>query len=107
ILAPLGHLGIALRFINDHHEHWNGQGYPRGLSGEDISLGGRLLTAADAFDALTSKRAYREPMSSSETLHYLRTQVGRLLQPAVYAALVAVIERGSLSELFSDLRPVS
>ena len=107
ILAPLGHLGISLRYINDHHEHWNGQGYPRGLSGEDISLGGRLLTAADAFDALTSKRAYREPMSSSETLHYLRTQVGRLLQPAVYAALVAVIERGSLSELFSDLRSVT
>ena len=34
ILAPLGHLGISLRFINDHHEHWNGQGYPQGLSGE-------------------------------------------------------------------------
>lgn len=107
ILAPLSHLGIALRYINDHHEHWNGQGYPRGLSGEDISLGGRLLTAADAFDALTSKRAYREPMSSSETLHYLRTQVGRLLQPAVYAALVVVIERGSPSGSFPDLRPAS
>ena len=46
-------------------------------------------------------------MSSSETLSYLRTQVGRLLQPAVYAALVVVIERGALSELFSDLRTAS
>ncbi len=107
ILAPLGHLGPVLRFIADHHEHWNGQGYPRSLSGEDISIGGRVLTAADAFDALTSKRAYREPMSSSDTLHYLRTQVGRLLQPGVYAALVAVIQRGSLSGLFSDLESAS
>jgi putative two-component system response regulator len=106
ILAPLQHLGQALQFIGDHHEHWNGQGYPRGLAGEDISIGGRILTASDAFDALTSKRAYREPMSSSETLSYLRTQVGRLLEPTVYAALVAVVERGALSGLFADLRRV-
>lgn len=107
ILAPLQHLGVSLRFIGDHHEHWNGQGYPRGIAGEDISIGGRVLTAADAFDALTSKRAYREPMSSSETLHYLRTQVGRLLQPAVYAALVAVVQSGKLNALFSDSEAAS
>lgn len=100
ILAPLQHLGESLRYIHDHHEHWNGSGYPRQLAGEDISVGGRILTAADAFDALTSKRAYREPMSPSETLHYLRTQAGRLIQPAVYAALVTVIERGTLDSLF-------
>ena len=102
ILAPLQHLGVTLRYIGDHHEHWNGQGYPQGLAGENISIGGRILTAADAFDALTSKRAYREPMSSSETLSYLRTQVGRLLQPAIYAALVTVIQGGSLNGLFAD-----
>ncbi len=102
ILAPLQHLGVSLRFIHDHHEHWNGSGYPRQLAGEDISVGGRILTAADAFDALTSKRAYREPMSSSETLHYLRTQTGRLIQPAVYTALVTVVQSGSLHALFGD-----
>lgn len=102
ILAPLQHLGVTLRYIGDHHEHWNGQGYPQGLAGENISIGGRILTAADAFDALTSKRAYREPMSSSETLSYLRTQVGRLLQPAIYAALAAVIQGGSLNHLFDE-----
>lgn len=102
ILAPLHHLGLALGFIHDHHEHWNGQGYPRGLAGENITIGGRILTAADAFDALTSKRAYREPMSSADTLHYLRTQVGRLLQPEVYTALVAVIQRDAVHGLFSE-----
>lgn len=93
ILAPLQHLGDALRFIGDHHEHWNGQGYPRALSGAEISLGGRILTAADAFDALTSKRAYREPMSSAATLDYLRTQAGTLIEPRVFAALTNVVHR--------------
>ena len=96
ILAPLQHLGSALGFIQDHHEHWDGKGYPRGVAGEAITLGGRILTAADAFDALTSKRAYRDPMSPSATLDYLRTQTGRLLDPRAYDALGAVIRRGDI-----------
>jgi putative two-component system response regulator len=94
ILQPLHHLGEALHFIRDHHEHWDGGGYPFGRAGTDISLGGRILTAADAFDALTSKRAYRDPMSASTTLDYLGTQVERLLEPRVYEALAVVITRG-------------
>jgi response regulator RpfG family c-di-GMP phosphodiesterase len=91
ILTPLRHLGSALRYIHDHHEHWDGSGYPRGLSGNDISLGGRVLTAADAFDALTSQRAYREPMTAAASLDYLRTQAGRLLEPRMFEALAEVI----------------
>ena len=87
-------MGEALLFIRDHHEHWDGSGYPRGIAGEGITIGGRILTAADAFDALTSKRAYRDPMSAATTLDYLRMQVGRLLEPRVYEALGAVIRRG-------------
>ncbi|MCU0633852.1 MAG: response regulator [Gemmatimonadaceae bacterium] len=95
ILAPLGHLGVALRFIHDHHEHMDGSGYPRGLTGDAISFGGRILTAADAFDALTSHRAYREPMTAEQTLDYLRTQSGRLLDPRVFDALrLVIIRRG-------------
>jgi response regulator RpfG family c-di-GMP phosphodiesterase len=95
ILAPLKHLGVALRFIHDHHEHLDGSGYPRGLAGDAISFGGRILTAADAFDALTSHRAYREPMTAEQTLDYLRTQTGRLLDPRVFDALrLVVVRRG-------------
>ncbi len=94
ILQPLHHLGEALHFVRDHHEHWNGGGYPFGRAGTDISLGGRILTAADAFDALTSKRAYREPLSAATTLEYLGTQAERLLDPGVYQALTVVIARG-------------
>lgn len=96
ILAPLQHLGESLEFIHDHHEHWDGSGYPRGRAGEQISFGGRILTAADCFDALTSLRAYRDPLSAATTLDYLRTQVGRLLDPAMYEALAEVIRRGDV-----------
>jgi HD-GYP domain-containing protein (c-di-GMP phosphodiesterase class II) len=94
ILSPLNHLGEALLFIRDHHEHWDGGGYPFGRAADDITIGGRILTAADAFDALTSKRAYREPMTGAATLEYLRTQSGRLLEPRIYDALLAVVQSG-------------
>ena len=93
ILAPLKHLGEALTFVQDHHEHWDGSGYPRGLKETSISVGGRILAAADAFDALTSKRAYREPMEPKETIEFLKAHVGKLLDPEVYDALRIVVSR--------------
>jgi len=93
ILAPLKHLGEALNYVQDHHEHWDGTGYPRALSGTQISIGGRILAAADAFDALTSKRAYREPMAPEETIKFLEGHVGRLLDPDIYSALRRVVSR--------------
>ena len=93
ILAPLQHLGEALTYVQDHHEHWDGAGYPRGLKANDISIGGRILAAADAFDALTSKRAYREPMEPKETIEFLKAHSGKLLDPDVYDALRTVVSR--------------
>jgi response regulator RpfG family c-di-GMP phosphodiesterase len=95
-LAPLRFLGLALIYVHDHHEHWDGGGYPRGLVGEAISLGGRILCAADAFDALTSARPYRDAMSPEDTLAYLASHAGTLLDPAVYDALARV--RGPRTE---------
>lgn len=96
ILGPLQHLGEALLYIRDHHEHWNGKGYPYARAGTEITIGGRILTAADAFDALTSKRAYRDPMSVRATLDYLQAEAGALLDPQVSAALQVVIARGNV-----------
>jgi putative nucleotidyltransferase with HDIG domain len=92
ILSPLKHLGVVLDYVGDHHEHFDGGGYPRGRRGEDISIGGRILTAADAFDALTSTRAYRGAMTPEETLTHLGNgYVGTLLDPCVYDVLCAVV----------------
>jgi response regulator RpfG family c-di-GMP phosphodiesterase len=104
ILAPLKHIPLALEFIGDHHEHFDGSGYPRGVGGEAISIGGRILAACDAFDALTSRRAFREARSLRETVEYLEANhVGRLLDPAVFAALKRVVLRRKTLTFIDDL----
>jgi putative two-component system response regulator len=84
ILAPLLHIKIPLTSIEPHHEHWNGAGYPHGRAGEKIPLGGRILCVADTIDALTSKRAYRDPLSPLATIEHLKVDVGRQFDPKVY-----------------------
>jgi putative two-component system response regulator len=106
ILAPLKHIGSSLRYVQDHHEHWDGNGYPRQISGEQISIGGRILAAADAFDALTSKRAYRDPLTPEDTLDLLRGQSGRLLDPRIYEALDTIVLRRKTLVFIDDLHGV-
>jgi HD-GYP domain-containing protein (c-di-GMP phosphodiesterase class II) len=102
ILSPLlSHLGPVLDYIRDHHEHWDGGGYPRRLAGEDISLGGRILAAADAFDALISRRAYRDGVDAFIAMQVLEQTVGQLLDPRVFATLKLVVERNQ-SLIFID-----
>jgi putative two-component system response regulator len=103
ILAPLKHIDVALRFVQDHHEHYDGSGYPRGISGDQISIGGRLLAAADAFDALTSRRAYRDPLTPADTLELLRGQIARLLDPMIFDALETVVLRRKTLVFIDDL----
>jgi response regulator RpfG family c-di-GMP phosphodiesterase len=93
ILAPLFHLKTPLNYVEHHHERWDGTGYPRGLSAETIPLGARILCAADTFDALTSKRAYREPMTPMAALEHLKVDIGKQFDPSVYDALLRVITR--------------
>jgi putative two-component system response regulator len=95
ILSPLSHLGVVLDYVRDHHEHYDGTGYPRAVAGDAISIGGRILAAADAFVALTSRRAYREPMTPIDAIDHLRESAGSLLDWSVYAALRSVIQRGA------------
>jgi putative two-component system response regulator len=93
ILAPLKHLGVALRYVEDHHEHWDGSGYARGLRGPEISVGGRVILAADVYDALTSERPYRPRMEPVAALDLMATMSGKLLDPEIYPVLRRVVER--------------
>jgi len=102
ILTPLPPLRDLLDFVRDHHEHWDGSGYPSGLMGEEISLGGRILCCADAFIALTSRRAYRPAMSVEDTVDYLAAHSGGLLDPAVYDALQTVVSERRVLGLTAD-----
>jgi putative nucleotidyltransferase with HDIG domain len=91
ILSSLTSLARVLPAIQDHHERYDGGGYPRQLSGEQISLGGRILAAADAYDALTSRRAYREPIPPEGSIALLAREVGGHLDPAVFEILRQVM----------------
>jgi putative two-component system response regulator len=91
ILDPLPHLKRVRQFVADHHEHIDGSGYPVGTRGEEISMGGRILTVCDSFDALTSRRPYRDPLTPEGALDFMRNDVGRLFDPKAYEALREVI----------------
>jgi putative nucleotidyltransferase with HDIG domain len=103
ILTPLKHIPIALEYVHDHHEHWNGGGYPRGRAAEEITIGGRILAACDAFDALTSQRSFREAVSPREALDLLKGHVGLLLDPDVYVALRTVVLRRKTLTFIDDM----
>lgn len=93
ILAPLPHIKTSLSYLEHHHEKWDGGGYPGGLKGEAITLGGRILSAADTYDALTSKRAYRDPLAPEAALQHIGSEVGMHLDEMVFRALEKVIRR--------------
>ena len=103
ILEPLRHIPAALEFIHDHHEQFDGGGYPRGRAGAEISIGGRILAACDAFDAMTSRRAFRDAFDEQATIVHLEADVGRRLDPTVFAALRRVVVRRKTLPFIDDM----
>ena len=79
--SPLLHVGKIIAL--SHHEKWDGHGYPYGLRGEQIPLPGRICAVADVFDALTSKRPYKEPYSNDEALKIMRDGRGTHFDPRI------------------------
>lgn len=75
-----------------HHERWDGTGYPHGLAGTDIPLEGRIVAVADAFDAITDFRPYRDALSEDEAIAELRANAGTQFDPAVVEAFVRTRE---------------
>ncbi|TCT26129.1 response regulator [Thermomonas haemolytica] len=80
---PSGVLRLARLVALAHHEKWDGSGYPAGLSGEAIPLEARIVAIADVFDALTSRRPYKQAWSFEQALEHLRQQAGRHFDPAL------------------------
>jgi len=78
--------------ILHHHEDYDGGGYPGGLRGEDIPLGSRILRVADAFDAMTSRRVYRDPLSLAVAIQELRGNAGRQFDPQVVRAMLELVD---------------
>jgi len=85
MLAPIQYLNRSLNIPYCHHEKWDGTGYPRGLSGEQIPLEARIFAIVDVWDALTSNRPYRKAWSKAKTLKHIRSLAGTHFDPAVVA----------------------
>ena len=92
MLDSVEYLCPALEIPLNHHEKWDGTGYPRGLSGEEIPLSARLFAVVDVWDALTSDRPYRKAWSEEEALNYIREQSGKHFDPQVVELFFRVIE---------------
>ncbi|MEB3197040.1 MAG: HD domain-containing phosphohydrolase [Candidatus Sericytochromatia bacterium] len=75
-----------------HHEKWDGKGYPNNQAGEEIPFGGRILALGDVFDAITSKRDYREAMPLSQALNIIRQGIGSHFDPELGPEFIAMIE---------------
>jgi putative nucleotidyltransferase with HDIG domain len=104
IAAPLNDwLGQWAPTIAQHHEHWDGSGYPHGLSGTDISLGARIVGVADAFEVMTSPRPYSRPKSAAAAREELAACAGKQFDPQVVRALFNV----SLGRLRKAMGPIA
>lgn len=89
IVSRFSTSGPITSYVLHHHEWWNGNGYPAGLVGEKTPLGARIIAVADTFDALTSKRPYREPLNGADALLVLRDGAGTQWDTEVVAAFFA------------------
>ena len=93
ILAPLVHLGDVVAMVKSHHERWDGTGYPDGLRGEEVPLGGRVIAAAEVFDALTTSRPYQDKMTPEQAADRMNDLSGTVLDPRVLEALNRIVGR--------------
>ena len=93
ILEPIGAFRESIPIIMQHHEQYNGQGYPEGLSGENILIEARILTVADVFDALISERPYRKEWDREKIVGYLAEKAGTFFDPKVVGMFLDLLER--------------
>jgi putative two-component system response regulator len=87
-----------------HHERWDGGGYPNGLAGEEIPLVGRICAVCDVFDALTSKRPYKDAWTVEAALHEIESQSGQQFDPRLVPLFLELAE-GMLAEERERARP--
>jgi putative nucleotidyltransferase with HDIG domain len=93
-----GVLAEAGSIVRSHHEHVDGNGYPDGLIGEEIPIAARVISCCDAFNAMTTDRAYRSAMPLEAAIEELQTNSGSQFDPRVVEALVEIVERDTGAE---------
>ncbi|MBU2516560.1 MAG: HD-GYP domain-containing protein, partial [Proteobacteria bacterium] len=107
IIQPLKLNQGEIAIVRHHHERWDGLGYPDGLAGEAIPLPARVISVADAFDAMTSDRPYRNAMGLRDALKELERGSSTQFDPDVVEAFTTMVREGRLDDVLPRSRPVS
>jgi putative nucleotidyltransferase with HDIG domain len=94
ILQPISFIKDHMHLIRNHHERWDGKGYPDRLAGDEIPLGAQIVAIADAYDAMTSSRPYRKGLPEKQAAREIRRSTGTQFSPKVSDAFLLALERG-------------
>lgn len=97
-------LQTAINILADHHEKWDGSGYPRGKKGEEISIEGRIVAIADVFDALTTKRPYKNAFSFEDSVKIIQEQAGKHFDPKLVELFLENLDK--IYNIYNELKDV-
>ena len=96
MIRHLPSLDYVIPIAISHHERYDGAGYPRGLAGENIPVGGRCLGIADAFDAIVSRRPYKDPVPIPDALKEIERNLGRQFDPELGRIFIDLVKNGTI-----------
>lgn len=102
ILEPIEFFEDILPIIYHHHERYDGTGYPDGIGGEEIPLGARILSVTDAYDAMTSKRAYRDELDPKHARRELENNAGSQFDPKIVEIFLGLLDEGGITRQLSS-----
>ena len=99
LLPASAWFATARQIARSHHENWDGTGYPDGLMGDDIPLAAAIVAVADGFDAMTSKRPYKNAWPSARAMRELKTDGGHRYSPQVVEAFEQAVAEGVIARI--------
>jgi HD-GYP domain-containing protein (c-di-GMP phosphodiesterase class II) len=91
ILEKISGFFTIANFAYSHHENYDGTGYPQGLKGDEIPFESQIIQVADAYDAMTSERAYRKELSTSEAIEIIKKEMGKQFNPEIAKVAIALL----------------
>ena len=106
ILSSTNEFSELAQFVLNHHERWDGSGYPNGLKGEAIQVEARIIGVADAYDAMTSERSYKKGMSQEDAVIELKRCSGTQFDPAIVDVFVNLVLPGTAGHKRGTPRPI-